>query len=119
MSLIDKQSRERIRDLNDAFRKTLDPNLGKLLMTSGVSDLPSDVRAMAIRDSPVRREISRIEKWSRWRQRRMTLNNSMSITPLSPAQMAWVGFKHGSVLDGKIPAAWVSSQRKSTLTGDG
>jgi hypothetical protein len=50
MSLIDKQSRERIRDLNDAFRKTLDPHLGKLMMTSGVSDLPTDVRAMATRE---------------------------------------------------------------------
>ena len=36
-------------------------------------------------DRPVRREISRIEKWSRRRQRRMTLNNSMSITPMPPA----------------------------------
>ena len=36
-------------------------------------------------DRPVRREISLIEKWSRRRQRRMTLNNSMSITPMPPA----------------------------------
>ncbi|MGA2496081.1 MAG: DUF3768 domain-containing protein [Roseiarcus sp.] len=50
MSLTDKQTRERIRDLNDAFRKSLDPNLGKLMMTSGVSTLPNDVRAMAIRE---------------------------------------------------------------------
>ena len=49
MSLTDKQTRERTRDLNDAFRKSLDPNLGKLVMTSGVSSLLSDVRAMAIR----------------------------------------------------------------------
>jgi hypothetical protein len=41
----------RIRDLNDAFRKSLDPNLGRLVMTSGVSALPSDVRAMAIRET--------------------------------------------------------------------
>ena len=33
------------------------------------------------RDSPVRREISRIEKCSRKCQRRITLNNAMSITP--------------------------------------
>ena len=50
MSLTDKQARECIRDLNDAFRKSLDPNLGKLMMTSGVSALSSDVRAMAIRE---------------------------------------------------------------------
>ena len=49
MSLIEKQTRERIRDLNDAFRKTLDPTLGKTMLTAGVSALPSDVRAMAIR----------------------------------------------------------------------
>ena len=50
MPLIDNQARDRIRELNDAFRKSLDPNLGKVLMTSGVSALPSDLRAMAIRE---------------------------------------------------------------------
>jgi hypothetical protein len=50
MSLTDKPARERIRELNDAFRKSLDPNLGKVVMTSGVNALPSDVRAMAIRN---------------------------------------------------------------------
>ena len=49
MSLTDNQTRERIRDLNDAFRKTLDPTLGKMVLTAGVNVLPSDVRAMAIR----------------------------------------------------------------------
>src|SRR5271168_3332940 len=68
-------------------------------------------------DRPARRDISRIEKWSRKCQRRMTLNNSMSITPLPPGQAKGVRFEHGSVLGGKIPAARVSSQRKST-TGD-
>ena len=32
MSLTDKQARERVRDLNDAFRKTLDPTLGQLVV---------------------------------------------------------------------------------------
>ena len=50
MSLTDKSTRELIRDLNDAFRKTLDPALGRIVLTSGVSALPSDVRAMAIRN---------------------------------------------------------------------
>jgi hypothetical protein len=50
MSLTDKPARERFRELNDAFRKSLDPNLGKVVMTSGVNALPSDVRAMAIRN---------------------------------------------------------------------
>jgi hypothetical protein len=39
----------RIRDLNDAFRKSLDSALGTTMLTAGVSALPSDVRAMAIR----------------------------------------------------------------------
>jgi hypothetical protein len=51
MPLIDNQARDRIRELNDAFRKSLDPNLGKVVMTSGVSALPSDLRAMAIRST--------------------------------------------------------------------
>src|SRR5208283_3072357 len=66
------------------------------------------------RDSPVRRAISRIEKCCRYRQRRMTLNNSMSITPRSPAMAEGERFEHGSVLDGKTRAARVSSQWKST-----
>ena len=49
MALTNKQTRERIRDLNDAFRKTLDPTLGRTILTAGVSALPADVRTMAIR----------------------------------------------------------------------
>lgn len=49
MPLIDTKTRERIRELNDAFRKSFDPKLGKALLTSGVNSLPGDVRAMAIR----------------------------------------------------------------------
>ena len=49
MSLIDNRTRQRIRDLNDAFRKTLDPTLGRMVLTAGVNVLPSDVRTMAIR----------------------------------------------------------------------
>jgi len=48
MSLTDNQTRERIRDLNDAFRKALDPALGSVMLTAGVDALPRDVRAMAI-----------------------------------------------------------------------
>ena len=39
--------RARIRELNDAFRKTFAG--GQVLLTPGINDLPSDVRAMAIR----------------------------------------------------------------------
>src|SRR3974377_2030852 len=66
-------------------------------------------------DNPVRRAISRIEKCCRYRQRRMTLNNSMSITPRSPAMPEGERFEHGSVLGGKTRAARVSSQWKSTI----
>ncbi len=49
MSLIAKTKRDRIRELNDALRTTIDPKLGKIVLTSGVESLPSDVRARAIR----------------------------------------------------------------------
>jgi hypothetical protein len=49
MPLTDNQSRERIRELNDALRKTLDPRLGRTVCTAGVIALPSDVCAEAIR----------------------------------------------------------------------
>jgi len=49
MPLTDNQSCERVRDLNDRFRKTLDPMLGRMMLTAGVDGLPIDVRAMAIR----------------------------------------------------------------------
>jgi hypothetical protein len=49
MPLIDKTNRDRIRELNDTFRQSFDPNLGTMVLTSGVSALPDDVRAMAIR----------------------------------------------------------------------
>ena len=42
-------TRERIRELNDALRTSLDPTLGKFVLTSGVDSLPSDVRAMVVR----------------------------------------------------------------------
>src|ERR1700689_3714487 len=70
-------------------------------------------------DRFVRRDISRIEKWSRKCQRRMTLNNSMSITPSPPGRAKGVRFEHGSVLGGKTWAAWVSSQWKSTISAAG
>src|ERR1700740_22118 len=41
--------RARIRELNDAFRTTLDPRLGRVTITAGVDALPSDVKAMVIR----------------------------------------------------------------------
>jgi hypothetical protein len=49
------------------------------------------------------------------RQRRMTLNSSMSITPSPPGQAKRIRFEHGSVLGGKTRAAWGRSQWKSTF----
>jgi len=49
MPLTDNPSHERIRELNDAFRKSLDPTLGRAVLTQGVSALPSNVQAMAMR----------------------------------------------------------------------
>jgi hypothetical protein len=46
----------------------------------------------------------------------MTLNNSMSITPVPPAKVKGARFQHGSVLGGKTRRARVSSQWKSTET---
>jgi hypothetical protein len=48
MSLADRQTRERIRELNDAFRKSHDPRLGKVMLTAGVAGLSSEARAIAI-----------------------------------------------------------------------
>ena len=53
MPLIDTRARERIRELNDAFRKSFDSNLGKPVLTSGVAALPDDVRAAAIRKTAI------------------------------------------------------------------
>lgn len=42
-------SAEKIRELNDQFRTTLDQRHGRVMMTAGVDALPSDVKAMVIR----------------------------------------------------------------------
>jgi hypothetical protein len=42
-------SAAKIRELNDAFRTTLDHRLGRVMMTAGVDALPSDVKVMVIR----------------------------------------------------------------------
>jgi hypothetical protein len=42
-----QQARERIRTLNDAFRRSFKG--GQVVLTAGVDGLPSDVKAMAIR----------------------------------------------------------------------
>ncbi len=47
-----------IREQNDTFRKSLDSILGNFTMTAGVSALPSDVRAMALR------KVSTFDAWS-------------------------------------------------------
>ena len=49
MSHTDNDARTRIRELNDAFRKNFDPELGQVVLTAGVNSLPSDVKASAVR----------------------------------------------------------------------
>ncbi len=83
------------------------------LMPSPIGLGPVAARA-SLRDSPVRRDISRIESWSLNARRRITLGIAMSITPLTPDDQVGGEFKHGSVLSGNFRAARVSSQRKST-----
>ncbi len=73
---------------------------------------------IVFRDSPVRREIARIEMPSRRAQRRMTPNNAMSITPYTPAVPSRGRFEHGSILSGKSRLTRVSSQRNSTFEPD-
>src|SRR5579864_8032716 len=41
-------TRAKIRELNDAFRTTLDHRLGRVMLTAGVNALPNDVKAMVI-----------------------------------------------------------------------
>ena len=48
MPLVDKSTSDRIRELNDAFRKSLDPALGRLMITAGVNALPAKVRTEAL-----------------------------------------------------------------------
>ncbi|WP_292533134.1 hypothetical protein [Methylocystis sp.] len=39
MSHTDNDARTRIRELNDAFRKNFDPELGQVVLTAGVNSL--------------------------------------------------------------------------------
>ena len=50
MSHIDSATRDRIRELNDAFRESFDRSKGLPVLTAGVASLPSDVQAKAIRE---------------------------------------------------------------------
>lgn len=49
MQLTDTQKRDRIRELNDALRKSLDPRLGKIMVTAGVAALPDAISKTALR----------------------------------------------------------------------
>jgi hypothetical protein len=84
----------------------LSAKASSLLGRSGTLNLGStapDRRYLRIvfRDNPVRRDISRIETRSLNAQRRITLNNAMSITPWTPAEAS-----RGEV------QTWVKSQWK-------
>ncbi|MBM3273110.1 DUF3768 domain-containing protein [Candidatus Kaiserbacteria bacterium] len=43
-------ARDRIRELNDAFRMSFDQKLGRTVMTAGVDALPSDIKRKVIRE---------------------------------------------------------------------
>jgi hypothetical protein len=68
---------------------------GTLNFGSTVS--PRRYLRIVFRDNPVRRSISRIGTCCRKCQRRITLNNALSITPGFPDQSARRRSKHGSV----------------------
>lgn len=48
MPLTDNRTGDRIRDLNDDFRRTLHPSLGRTVLTAGVNALPADEQKAAI-----------------------------------------------------------------------
>ena len=70
-------------------------------LNAGSTTSPRKYLRIVFRDSPVLRAISRIESWSRSAQRRITLSNSMLITPVAPAENS-----RGEV------KTWVNSQWK-------
>lgn len=49
MSAATPDSAAEIRRLNDAFRTSMDRSLGRVMLTDGIAQLPSDVQAMVIR----------------------------------------------------------------------
>ncbi|RNJ51373.1 DUF3768 domain-containing protein [Methylocystis hirsuta] len=49
MPHIDTAARDRIRELNDAFRESFDPKLGRTMQTAGFKGMPGNVRKMALR----------------------------------------------------------------------
>lgn len=66
---------------------------------------------IVLRDSPVRRQISRIDGFSRSAIRRMMFNSPMWITPLFPSLAALGECSHGSILKGnylpnRLSFAW-------------
>ncbi len=69
---------------------------------------------MVFRDNPVCRSISRMGICSRWCHRRMTLNNSMSITPITPTVPSGTWVRHGSFLSENSDPLRVRSQCNST-----
>jgi len=90
-----------------------------LLERSGVANFGSIVFAAkclvtVLRDSPVRRAISRIDSFSRKCMRRMMFKSPMWITPLPPTLTAMGEGSHGSNLNGNYAPTRLSSGWKST-----
>ena len=70
--------------------------------------------AIVLRDSPVRRLISRIDCFSRSAIRRMMFKSPMWITPLPPSLTALGEGSHGSILNGNYAPNRLSSEWKPT-----
>jgi len=90
-----------------------------LLGRSGTVNVGSIVPALkyfaiVLRDSPVRRLISRIDCFSRSAIRRMMFKSPMWITPLPPSLAALGEGSHGSVLNGNYLPNRLSSAWKPT-----
>lgn len=101
---------------------SLSANGSSLLGRSGTVNVGSIVPALkyfaiVLRDSPVRRLISRIDSFSRSAIRRMMFKSPMWITPLPPSLTALGEGSHGSILNGNYAPNRLSSARKPTPVG--
>jgi hypothetical protein len=73
-----------------------------------------------LKEKSVRREVSRIDRFSRKAMRRIMFKSPMCITPLPPLQIALGEESHGSILSGnylliQLTSAWRSTSRAAIL----
>lgn len=104
----------------NAKADSLSANGSSLLGRSGIVKAGSNVPArkyfeIVLRDSPVRRLISRIDCFSRNAIRRMMFKSPIWITPLPPSLTAMGEGSHGSILNGNHAPNRLSSAWKPTV----